>query len=392
MTGAQTCLWLGGEPAVRLDGVPPAFGARLQRRLGGTRGRCEPEVRVVIGAAPTTSGDDEPGLAIGRSGDQWFPATGLQIRAGAGALWLRERDAGGVDIAATPDADVSVPAGLVQLGLLRRGVLPVHAGLARDGDRLIAAAGWSGGGKTAALLALRRLGFAIEAAEWFHVRSDGGVVAARHRIRVRAAHLRAWRAVGATLPWHRRLAVTALGGSGSAVRAIARATERLPVLRPVAATLGRRVALALEQRAHLDVSVHELRDRPSSTSIDRATPDHDVGASESAAQPAGRLVAVLLLAVGGSRVATRQLTVSELVERMTAALREDLAGVDAAERRLAFATGRRPGWGADWPGYQDLLAERLASAPAWLLTHPRGAAEADLAAAIERTLARESVG
>lgn len=370
MTPLRVDLGVGGETIVRLDGVGRSLAGALVRRLGATADRHSGRPAVVVRGASARVGERGGGrspVPIGRDDAVWTDDDRLTVRAGGGWASLREpADDRSVEVEVEVSEGVDDPglcAGLVQLALLRRGCVPLHAAAFRVGGRLVAAGGWSGGGKTAALLAMVRAGAEPAAGEWIYLRSDGRIGFGAHAVRVRAAHLRG--SESGLDPLSPLLPIAALDRTAGLVRRAA------SVAGPAREPIGR-LAAALERRASVDVPIEDLRGTDEAPDV---TSD-------------GPLAAVVVVARGGaSATEVRSIEREPLVRRLAAAFEEDLEPVAAAARRFGGITGRDPTWATDWRArYRSALAERLDGVVGFEVLRSAESGPDELAAAIRRGL------
>ncbi|MDP8905458.1 MAG: hypothetical protein M3N29_09145 [Chloroflexota bacterium] len=142
---------------------------------------------------------------------------------------------------------------ILNLCLLQRGVLPLHASAFVHGGIGTVAMGWSQSGKTEVLLAALGDGGTYVSDEWSYV-SGGIAYGLPTRVRVEAGHRRAEAVVRSPVSWplQRRLAALALlDGIVAQVRLVGRSP--LPGRR-----LTDRLLAAARRRTHVDVPPRQL--------------------------------------------------------------------------------------------------------------------------------------
>ncbi|MFZ6004405.1 MAG: hypothetical protein ACOYXM_10790 [Actinomycetota bacterium] len=244
---------LHGLVTVRLVDPPPAAAAAVARQLGSTggpaSGEADLEVRFVE-SVPRNGAMRLIGLEEMAFTDDRF-------------LLLR-RTPDGVAVAAVPldtlgraceiecergitTVPMLVP--LLNLVMLSKGVLPLHASAFTHRGIGVAAAGWRKSGKTETLLGFMAHGALAVADEWCYVTADGSMFGVPEPVRLQDWHFE-------QLPQH-RAAVTAQQRSRMGVlRAVDRvgAAARRASARgvPGASALGRSLRSAQDRR-HVDI-------------------------------------------------------------------------------------------------------------------------------------------
>ncbi len=179
-------------PVALVEGDPPAV-AMVTRHLpfGPAPSGRDPDVVVSMhGGLSLAPGTRRLGAAFAFDGDGFF----VVPRRRQGTLVRLRLDESGrpwsIDGA---DADTVVPLATAMVNVLavRHGLLPLHCvAFERDG-RTVAVTGWSGSGKTAALLDALAGGARLVASEWLFLTADAVVLASPHPIRVKPRHLSA---------------------------------------------------------------------------------------------------------------------------------------------------------------------------------------------------------
>ena len=239
---------------------------------------------------------------------------------------------------------------LVNALMLARDVLPLHAASVELGSRGVAAAGWSKGGKTEAMLGLLRRGAAMVADEWTYVDPDTRAIrGAPGLVRLQDWHLEQLADLRERVPssaltsmrWARRLQ--------SAHRLIRRGLSGVPGARH----LQRAVRLLDEQR-HVDVPAELVDGRR------RATSEPTLGA----------LLWVVSAEVGATEV--RPIEVGPVAERMTFSHQHHRQGLLAAYYQYRFAFPERPSELMETLEARErrLLQAALSSVSAYEVLHP----------------------
>jgi hypothetical protein len=167
MTARTAWIDLHSSFAIELIDVPPHLAARLSARLGagvlaGTPDR-EPAMRIVAEPAWSTAGAMlVGGFAVDRNSLTAFTPSGRPAIRFDPSL-----TAAPIEIRVAADArDVPLLSELINARLLEGGVLPLHAASCILDGIGVAVVGWSGGGKTEALLRLMREGAQALGDEW----------------------------------------------------------------------------------------------------------------------------------------------------------------------------------------------------------------------------------
>jgi hypothetical protein len=352
VTGTRGALWIDSVPVVSYDGLAPNVVERLRRRLGARVGAPAEGACIALVGAPDEDadlvrriGDGDAGLTAGGDLVLFYRGGSVRVRG--------DGEASTLTLSCTRSLrDVSLIAGLTQIGLLAHGVVPLHAAAAATESGLLAIAGWSGAGKTTAMTALLDHRAKPVAAEWIYLLEDGGPMTADHDLRLRAHHVRRSRSAHSMISPARRAAM--LAGSSVTARldvALARFAGRVAA--------PRRLVRRLSRRLYTDTPL----------------PRDEEGTARRA------LAAVAVLVAGDGVSAVEPLEPAGIASRIGAAFEEDLAVVAAAQRRFAFAFGRRAPWGDEWPTqYRDALARRLDGVAVAQVVHSPHAGNEALAA------------
>jgi hypothetical protein len=234
---------LHGLAGVRVVGATPRDVAAVDRQLGPIRGplRGEPDIlvrfvdRLELHGPLRLLGLDDAGFT-----EDAFLVLRSRHKARARVLIALDRIGRGCEIV----CERGVPAvplliATLNLTVLARGALPLHASAFLHEGRGVVICGWSKGGKTEAVLAFVAHGARFVGDEWVYVEPDGRTV---HGI---PEPLRLW-------DWHLRQLPDLRARIGRGDRA------RLAALRGAAAVArgrrGRRLASLLAGQLHADVA------------------------------------------------------------------------------------------------------------------------------------------
>lgn len=241
--------------------------------------------------------------------------------------------------------EVPLLASIVHLLLLAKGIAPLHVTAFQQGDRQFLAGGWSGGGKTAALLAFLERGAQHVASEWLFVHTrEGQAYAAQNPIRVRREHIVASDRFRRSIPVATRLRLAATGQVARGMRNGARG--RVPVVA--------RLADRLARRAYVDAWAHEFG---TATAMPRARSD----------------AVCLMVATLGSRVRVRRVDSMSLATALASAgLYEhlNLASI-YTQFRYAFPRRRNELFEDAPDRLTSVLHEAIADADLFVVEHPR---------------------
>ncbi len=274
-----------------------------------------------------------------------------------------ELGADGVELVArsgTPGIPLLLPT--INLMLLQRGVLPLHAAAVELDGHGVLLTGWSKGGKTEVLLALAEEGARYVGDEWVYLRpADGTMFGLPEPMRLWDWHLaqrpRLWR----TLP--------------AGTRARLRATQALvgPSHAPVSPT-----APSALRRAQV------LARRQLSVRLPPAT----VFGPDRIAPSATIDTVVLVMTRDDPAVSIAPVAPAEVVDRMLASLEEERHDLLATDRMFRFAfPGRANPLLADaGTRERELLAAALDGRSAHRLDHPTPVAFPRLASAVRSVL------
>jgi hypothetical protein len=342
---------LHGLGGVRLVGASDADAAAVERQLGPIRAVLDREPDVVVRFVDRLE-LSEPIRLLG-VGDAGYTAEGFVI------LRSRHKSKARVlmplaDVGAQPEivcerglAAVPLLIPILNLTVLARGALPLHAAAFEYDGCGVVATGWSKGGKTESLLAFTAEGARYVADEWAYIAPGGGRVygipepvrlwdwhlrqAAGHRRRIgrgKRARLTALRLAGATEPAARALRGGRRGGAVD------------------------RVYSLLRNQLHVDVEPRRLfGERLPSTSFDRL---------------------FFLMTHNSPETVVERIEAEEVARRMLASLqyeRLDFLGA-YLKMRFAFPEAVSELIEEAQSVERERLLEAFAGKPAYLVRHP----------------------
>jgi hypothetical protein len=238
---------LHGLAGIRLLGATPGDARAVDRQLGPIRGTLarEPDLvvrfvdRLDVTGRVRLLGVDDAGFT-----DDAFLVLRSRHKARARVkIAMEELGAGGEIVCERGLPAVPLLIAALNLTVLARGALALHASAFVHDRRGVVVAGWSRGGKTEALVAFVAHGARYVGDEWVYVEPGGATV---HGI---PQPLRLW-------DWHLRQLPAQRGRVRRADRA------RLTALRAAAGAAGgrrlRRVGAALAEQLHVDVEPERL--------------------------------------------------------------------------------------------------------------------------------------
>jgi hypothetical protein len=247
-----------------------------------------------------------------------------------------------------PAVPLLVP--LLNLTVLAKGALPLHACAFETEGRGVVVTGWSKGGKTEALLAFCERGATYVGDEWVYLREDGTAAGIPEPIRVWDWHLDSLPGYRQRLRWRNRIRLALLRGAATVAR-------RTPDQPRRVSRLADRVAPLLEGQRHVDLLPTRLFAAelgPLSTTVDRL---------------------FLVMSADRPDVAVAPVEPSEVAARMAASLAFERLDLQGWYLRARYA---HPG--AAWSNplleggaeelERDLLERFLTGVPAWVVEHP----------------------
>jgi hypothetical protein len=341
---------LHGLVGVRVVDGTPADVAVVRRQLGHPQTRLDREpdltVRFVDRLAPSPltlvgvgeSGYDDDSFYLLQAKGGSPRRTQLPIdRLGPGAEIVCERG-----IPAVPHLIATV-----NLVLLTRDVLPLHAtALEVDGEGILVT-GWSKGGKTETLLAATSHGASYVGDEWVHLTPDGRMLGLPEPVRLWAWQLAQRPDLLASRPpaERRRLRTWAT---------VSRMAERVGERAWRGTGLVRRIAPALGRQAYLQV------------------PPADLFGTDGMVPSAKLDAVVLVLSHEASETVVVDAQRGEIAGRMAASLAEERAPLMMHYRQFRYAFPDRPSplLEAAHEIEARLLAERLDHVPSAKVIHP----------------------
>ncbi|QEC49145.1 hypothetical protein FSW04_17215 [Baekduia soli] len=335
---------LHGLAGVRLIDADPRDVAAVDRQLGPIRGAVDgpPDLivrfvdRLEVRGKITLLGLDDAGFT-----DDAFLILRSKHKARARVQLPLEQ-------IGTPGAEIVCERGLpavplliacLNLSVLGRGALPLHAAAFVHRGVGVVVTGWSKGGKTEAVLAFMSQGAQFAGDEWIYVEPSGERVhGIPEPMRIWDWNLRQLPALGERVARGDRAKLAALRTAGSLARG----------------RRGRRVGTLLERQRHIDVPPERLFD----------------DAAVLLTAPFDRLM--LVASCEGPETTARPIDPAEVADRMAASLdyeREPLAAA-YAQFRFAFP-GRRNALLEDaGRREQALLHQVFAGKPAFAVDHP----------------------
>jgi hypothetical protein len=341
--GATIDYDLHGLAGVRVVGATSRDAAAVDRQLGPIRAplRRAPDIlvrfvdRLEAGRPVHLLGVDDAGFT-----DNAFLILRSRHKARARARIPLERIGRGCEIVCErglPAVPLLVAA--LNLTVLARGGLPLHASAFVHEGRGVVVTGWSKGGKTEAVLAFVARGARFVGDEWIYVEPDGATVhGIPEPIRVWDSHLR-------QLPRLRRRVGRADRARLAALRAAAGAAR---------GRRGRRIAALVGGQLHVDIAPERLFPPAAialTASFDR------------------------LFLVGSweeGHTAARPIDPTEVAARMAFSLRHERAPLTTAyeQFRFAFPDRRNPVLEAAPDSERVLLERVVAGKVAYAVEHP----------------------
>jgi hypothetical protein len=341
---------LNGLVGLRVVDGTPSDVAVVRRQLGHAETTLEREPDLTIRFVDRLARGHLTLVGVGESGYDDDAFYLLQARGGSTRRTMMPFDRLGPGAEIVCERGISgVPHLLATLNLvlLTRGVLPLHA-TAFDVDGMgVLVTGWSKGGKTEALLAATSHGARYVGDEWVHLPPDGRMLGLPEPIRLWAWQLaqRPDLLASRTASERRRLRTWAT--VARTAEGIAGRTWKVSV--PV-----RRIAPALGRQAYLQV------------------PPADLFGSAGMVSSAPLDAVVLVLSHEGPHTAVHAAEPGEIARRMAASLSEERAPLMTHYRQFRYAFPDRSSPLLESVGELEarLLSERLDHVPAAKVTHP----------------------
>jgi hypothetical protein len=335
---------------VRLVDGTPADVAVVRRQLGHPETTLDREPDLTIRFVDHLARSPLTLVGVGESGYDDDSFYLLQAKGGSTRRTRIPFDRLG------PGAEITCERGIpavphllaaVNLVLLTRDVLPLHAtAIEVDGEGILVT-GWSKGGKTETLLAATTHGARYVGDEWVHLTADGRMLGLPEPIRLWAWQLaqRPDLLASRTAAERRRL---------HAWSTVARVADSVADRSWKGAGLVRRVAPALGRQAYLQVPPADLFGR------DGIVPSAPLDA------------VVLVLSHESSETAVHPAARGEIARRMAASLAEERAPLMTHYRQFRYAFPDRTSPVLEGAGETEarLLSERLDHVPSATVTHP----------------------
>jgi hypothetical protein len=332
-----------GAAGVRLLDASAADAAAVDRQLGPIRAplRRDPDIVVRFVDRLATSG---PVRLLGVGEAAFTDDAFLLLRSRHKARARVRVDLATVGARSEIVSEHGVPAipllvAILNLTILAKGMLPLHASaFVHDGTGIVAT-GWSKGGKTEAMLAFMQRGGRFVGDEWVHVAADGALVhGLPEPIRLWDWHLR-------QLPDLRRRVGRGQLRRLGALRLAARAARRIGSPRATA---------LLDRQLYADVAPGRLFDAGAVALTARFDRLFLMGSWEE------------------RRIAVRPVDAAEVARRMAFSLVHERAPLLAAYEQFRFAFPDRPNpLLEEAPERERALLQRLlAGRPAFAVDHP----------------------
>jgi hypothetical protein len=333
---------LGG---VRLIGASAADAAAVRRQLGPLEGALDREPDIVVrfverletGPAMRFLGVAEAGFT-----EEAFLLLRGKHKSSAKVAIDFEQLGGHTEIACEHGvAAVPFLIPILNLALLARGVLPLHASAFVHEGRGVVVTGWSKGGKTEALLAFSRRGAEYVGDEWVYVSPDGGsVFGIPEPIRLWHWHLGQFPEIESTIGQRDR----------TRLRALQLVLSRESALRRIG---GERLIALLSGQRHVDVPPEDLFGRLGTLTA-----------------PFDRLF--LVMSHAGRDTRADPIDPLEIARRMVYSLRHESLDLTAAylKFRFAFPDTGNPFLARMERLQRELLERAVVGKPAFVVHHP----------------------
>ena len=243
---------VGGLARIRLTDAEPGDVGRVAHQLGiePTEPSGEADLTVRFAARLELPGP----LRLVGAGDAGYAGDVFIVLARGTPRAMVPLDEVGRAATIVVRRGVGVPhlVPILNLSLLGKGILPLHASAFSYRGRGIAAAAWSKGGKTEALLAFMAAGADLVADEWTYIAPDGRMSGFRSPIRLLAWHLRQQPELRRRVGREEWLRLAALDGAAAVAQRLT--GVRVPAARAGAARLATRLA----SMGHVDVRPADL--------------------------------------------------------------------------------------------------------------------------------------
>ncbi|WP_148572959.1 hypothetical protein [Nocardioides caldifontis] len=341
---------LHGFARIRVESATVRDVAVVRRQLGLPPSSPEGEADVVVRFADRVA--PGPLTYVGLQDCGFDDESFVVLRGNGGQptrMVLPFESLSGVPMLECQRGTTSVPhlLAVLNLVLLGKDVLPLHASAFNVDGRGVLVTGWSKGGKTEALLAAATRGAHYVGDEWVFLTPDGTMWGLPERIRLWGWHLDQLPEVRSARSRGERRRVRAW-------RSFATAAQVASTANTPASGLARKAAPVLERQAYVQVPPAGL-----------------VG--EAKVDLSGSLDAVVLvLSSTGEAITTTPATAAQVGRRMLASLREERAPLLAHYRQFRFAFPDRRCAALEGAPRQEarLLARLMGRRPAAVVTHP----------------------
>lgn len=359
---AHVDLEVAGVAGVRLVNPAPADVADVEWRLGGVRTHTMDEPDLVIDLTePSTA----PAHLVGTDGAGYTAVQYIARGAGRSSRSTIEFDASPLRVTSTRGAG-SVPylAALLNLAVVGRDILPLHAATFELDGLGIAACGWAGAGKSEALLAFMRHGARGIADEWTYVTPAGRLHGVDTPVRLESWHVAQLPEQRGRIPASSRAKLVVGGSAGALRRRIGNRRGPFAAIRRALAVLG--------PWSHVDQSpVDQFGTRwGGTTQLD---------------------VVFLLQPTTGAGIRVAEANPVTLVERMTFAHQHHRRALLAAYQEFRYAFPARTSSVIEEleDRERSLVQRAFAGRPAYLVEHPAGGSIDQIYAALHPFCRRE---
>ena len=350
MAAPETDFDLHGLVGVRVVGGTDADVAVVRRQLGHPETTLEREPDLTIRFVERVTSAPLTLVGIGESGFDDDSFYLLQAKGGSSRRTRLPFDRLG------PGAEIvcerGIPAvphllAIVNLILLTKDVLPLHATAIEVDGRGILVTGWSKGGKTETLLAATSHGARYVGDEWVHLPPDGRMLGLPEPIRLWAWQL-------AQRPDLLASRSAAERGRLRAWTTVSRVADTVAERSWRGSGVVRRVAPALGRQTYLQV------------------PPADLFGADGMVSSARLDAVVLVLSHESPDTVVHEVEQGEIARRMAASLAEERAPLMVHYRQFRYAFPDRSSPLLESAGETEarLLAERLDGVPSAKVTHP----------------------
>jgi hypothetical protein len=334
-----------GLAGVRLINASAAEAAAVTRQLGPLQGALDREPDIVVrfvDQLETGPAMRFLGVAEAGSTDDTFLVLRGKHKSPAKVAFDFGQLGGQTEIVCERGvAAVPLLIPILNLALLARGILPLHASAFVHEGRGVVVTGWSKGGKTEALLAFARRGAEYVGDEWVYISPDGGsVFGIPEPIRLWHWHLRQLPEIESTIGNRER----------TRLRALQLLLRRERALRRIG---GERLIALLRGQHHVDV-----------------LPERLFGGLGQLTARFDRLF--LLVSHAGRDTSIDRIDPLEIGRRMVYSLRHESLDLTAAylKFRFAFPDAGNPFLAQMERLQRELLERAVVGKPAYIVRHP----------------------